>query len=715
MAVENKKKFRYLKWFLTSVILLSIIAIFSGYVLLRYYLDDLPDFQTEVLGSLSATSFIYDRNEQLVTTLHGEENRIPITLDQVPDVMKNAIIAAEDVRFFEHQGLDLRAITRALLTNIQESRYAEGASTITQQLVKNTFLTADKTIKRKVHEAFLAHQLESKLTKEEILELYLNRIYFGHGAYGIQAAAQTFFGKDASQLSLAEAATLAALPRSPSDYSPINRNEPCKDRRNLILGLMHKNGFINEVQWRQSISAPLDAEYHHHQGSYPYPAFVDHVINELTAFHGLTENQIFRGGLKIYTTLDPKIQLSIEGALTDENNYPASKGEQPVQAAMAVIDHNTGEIIGLGGGKSYQGKREFNRATQLRRQPGSTLKPIVVFAPAMEKGYSPEDILLDEPIDIKGYKPENYDKRFRGPVTIREAVINSINIPAVVLLNKIGVDTGITFAKNIGLPLEKEDRYLSMALGGMTKGLAPLHLASAYGALANLGTYNQPHSVNRIIAADGTDLAKKTEPKQVINAMAAYRTTEMLISTVNTGTAFRARLKHPTAGKTGTTELPQEVDFSNLRGNKDAWFVGYTPYLTAAVWMGYDHTDRNHYLNQVYGGSLPAKIFRTVLSQALEDKPIKQFARPANYFPPPSGKFLGNPDSPYAGIYASKPENTVDSLDEEANIYNSDNNFNKQLTQPNTAFIPSPRINLGAPTSEPQSTPSTRDQLPDNN
>ncbi|ABZ84450.1 penicillin-binding protein 1a [Heliomicrobium modesticaldum Ice1] len=612
--------------------------------LIFYYLHDRPELNASTLGSLAATSFIYDREGAVITALHGEQNRIPITLDEIPPTMKKAIVAAEDLRFYDHQGVDFRAIARALVTNFQDGRISQGASTITQQLVKNTFLNTDKTIKRKVQEAFLAFQIESRFSKEQILEMYLNRIYFGNGAYGVQAAAQTYFGKNAAALTLTEAALLASMPRAPSYYSPITNPEAALDRRNTILSIMARNGFASESEVEEAKKAPLPQQLHGLTQNRQFAAFIDHVVSELCTRHGYTEDQVFRGGLKIYTSLHPAVQQRVEAVLNDDSLYPPGPADQPVQAAMVVVDHKNGEILAIGGGRGYDGRRSFNRATQLRRQPGSAIKPIMVFAPAMEKGLIPEDIVYDGPMDFNGYAPTNYDGKFRGAITIREALAYSVNIPAVYLLKTVGTHHGVELSKRVGLPLTENDRYLSLALGGMTQGVAPLHMAGAYSALANGGIYVEPHAVVRVVDASGNE--KVIEPKQerVLSPVAAYRVTDMLITAVQSGTGYRAQMRRPVAGKTGTTELPPLPEFKNVKGNKDAWFVGYTPEVTCAVWMGYDRTDRQHYLKQVYGGSYPAQMFREVLNSSLHDHPVEAFARPEGYQAHRTARYVGPKD-----------------------------------------------------------------------
>ncbi|MCW2278324.1 transglycosylase domain-containing protein [Heliophilum fasciatum] len=638
------------------LITLSMLVI-AGSASVFYLLRDLPKFDATTLGSLAATSQVYDRNGAVVTTLHGHQNRLPIPLEQVPETMKNAILAAEDLRFYDHQGIDVRAIFRALVTNLQDGRYSQGASTITQQLIKNAFLTNEKTLRRKAHEAMLSIRVESMFTKDQILEMYLNRIYFGNGAYGIQAASQLYFGKDAKDLNAAESALLAAIPRRPSYYTPNNNPENARERRNTILSVMAKNNMISEFQYEKAKREPLPEQLHTSAADKTYAAYIDYVIDELVHRHNFPEDQVYQGGLKIYTAMDPLIQQTTEQTLADTNHFPPGPEDQLIQAAVAVVDHRSGEIRGLGGGRSYEGNRSFNRASQLRRQPGSVIKPILVYAPAMEQGFSPDDTITDMPMDYSGYAPVNYDGQFRGPVTLRQAVAYSINLPAVYLYKLIGPANGVKFANSVGLNLNPNEVYLSLALGGLSNGVSPLQMAGAYAAIANRGNYIEPRAVTKVVDAAGKTYSFDSTPQQVLSPAAAYRMTEMLTATVEWGTGSRARLGRPVAGKTGTTELPPVAEFQNVtkKGNKDAWFVGYTPELTCAVWMGYDRTDARHYLNQIYGGSYPAEIFQAILSTALKDAPVQSFDPPENYTSPRPSRFLG------PGSWSPKPKSTPSS------------------------------------------------------
>lgn len=643
MPQQPKKKKRRIRvarliWLVILVILVIALGVTAGFVL--SVARDLPAWNPgDMIGNM--TTFVYDSNNEPVVQLHGVENRIPVELDAVPEHLINAFLATEDRRFFSHHGVDLQAIARAALANFRSGSIEQGGSTITQQLAKNAFIdNPEKTLRRKVQEAILALQLERVYTKEEILGYYLNQIYFGHGAYGVQAAAQTYFGKDVSQLDLAESAMLAGLVKSPGTYSPLKEgNLPqAKARQAQVLDNMVKYGYITpeeaqkakeeELQFRSGEAAAQ---------KYRYPYFIDYVIEEaedLLEANGFNRELLYVGGLKVYTSLDTRIQQKMEQVYSRPENFPPGQKDRPVQSAMVVLDPSSGEIKGLIGGREHEVRRGWNRATRTKRQPGSAIKPLVVYAPAIEAGHSPATVVDDSPVTFPGnppYSPENYDNTYRGLVNYREALRRSINVPAVKVLHDIGVNAGYEFGLSLGLPLVPKDKHLSLALGGITYGVTPLQMAAAYGALANEGVWVQPHAVRRITDHQGRVLVEVTPQRRpVMSPQTAYLVTDMLQTVVKSGTGTQARLgNRPVAGKTGTTQLPNTPEFRGLKGNKDAWFAGYTPELVGVVWMGYDEPiDRQHYLRNVAGGSYPARIWKAVMQEALKDVPFKEFPRP---------------------------------------------------------------------------------------
>jgi len=574
----------------------------------------LADFSgTSVTAAVfDQNSFLFDDNGELICEVYGEVNRIPVPLNKVPVHVQKAFVAIEDERFYSHSGVDLKAILRAIYHYCKSGRFTEGASTITQQVVKLHFLSPEQSLRRKIREAFLALEFERRYGKDEILEFYLNRVYFGEGAYGIQSAAKVYFNKDASDLSLAEGALLAALVQAPSIYDPYINPEGALRRRNIVLEKMVEQNFIPEYRGLDAQRKPVELkgeekpENHH---SY----YIDYIVDEAIALVG--DNKLFKGGLRIYTTLEPEIQRKAEEVFAKSDLFPSDK----VEAALAMVENGTGEIKALVGGRHYGARRGFNRATQMFRQPGSAFKPIAVYAPAFELGYSPDSIILDTPFKAGNYEPRNPGGDYYGPVSIRTALQWSRNVAAVRLLDQIGVDRGYEMANKMGFELVEADRCLPLALGGLTRGVSPLQMAGAYAAFAGRGVFIKPYAIKYIEDSRGQIIYRCPEGIQVMKASTADTMKDVLCTVVNSGTGYRARIRGTeVAGKTGTTELPDTAMFRGLTGNKDAWFVGFTNRYTAAVWVGYDEKDmdRTHYLTS-YGGNHPAEIFRLVMARVM--------------------------------------------------------------------------------------------------
>lgn len=571
------------------------------------------------VASLDQTSFIYSDNGTLIKELHGEVNRIPVSIDEVPRHVQHAFVAIEDERFYRHHGIDLKAIVRALYSYIKEGRITEGASTITQQTMKMYFLTPEQTLVRKIKEAILALEFERRYSKDEVLELYLNRAYFGEGAYGLQTAARVYFSKDVSQLTVSEGALLAALIQAPSSYDPYINPDFSTQRRNIVIKKMAMQGYINDAQAEEALQTPLILNDGRKTGSGD-SFFIDYIIEE--AINAVGEEKVFKGGLKIHSTMEPEIQNKAEKVFQQPYLFPGEK----VEAAVALVENGTGEIKALVGGRKYVARQGFNRATQLARQPGSAFKPIAVYAPAFEAGYHPDSIISDTPFKLASYEPKNSDNSFYGQITIRTAVQWSRNVAAVRLLDQIGIDKGYEMACKLGFNLTEYDRCLPLALGGLTHGVSPLQMAGAYAAFANEGIYIKPYAIKYIEDGEGEIIYRHPEGTAVMKASTANAVKEVLRTAVTSGTGFQAGIRGTeVAGKTGTTELPDTPLFKGINGNKDAWFVGFTPRYTAAVWMGYDEKDmdRNHYLTS-YGGNQPAVIFRAIVAGAmgLSEEPL---------------------------------------------------------------------------------------------
>ncbi len=545
---------------------------------------DLPQIRTLETFKPAAVTRIYSADKELLAELFTQK-RVPVALDMIPDYLKQAVIATEDRQFYEHAGVDIRGILRALIKDIRAGEFVEGASTITQQLAKTLFLTPRKSIMRKLKEAFLAFQIERRYTKDEILELYLNQVYFGSGAYGVQAAAQTFFGKSGSELTLAECALIAGMPKSPSRYSPLVDKSLALKRRAVVLRQMARNGTITREQLIAAESSPLNLA----KGrdiSIKAPYFVAYVRNFLEKEFGGA--RLYRTGLTVYTTLNYKMQQAAEKAVAkglEQLSGRMQKHGLPVvespQAALVSLDARQGAILAMVGGVDFQ-ESSFNRATMARRQPGSAFKPLV-YGCAMENGFAQNHVIWDAPVVFKGAKddldwtPENFSGKFKGEMTLREALSVSQNIPAVKLLNKIGPSTAVQWAYRMGIesPLEPS---LSLVLG--TSEVTLLELTAAYAVFPNGGVGTRPFAILEVMDREERSIWRaRPQMHTVVSPETAAIMTDMLQAVVQAGTGKAARrIGRPVAGKTGTTD-----------SYKDALFVGFSPTIVVGVWVGLDH------------------------------------------------------------------------------------------------------------------------------
>ncbi|WP_409274204.1 transglycosylase domain-containing protein [Neobacillus sp. SCS-31] len=601
------------KWHMNQIIVLSFLTIVLG--LLGSFLFFSKDADISGLkNELDQATVIYDVHEKVASKVTANKSE-GIPIKEVPEHMKNAVIAIEDHRFYKHNGVDLIGITRAFFKNLMAGSVVEGGSTITQQLTKNAILDSEKTYSRKLKEAFLAREIENEYSKDEILQMYLNTIYFGDGAWGINRAAKKYFGKEAKDLTLGESAMLAGLIKAPSALNPYKHLEKAIDRRNVVLGMMAKHGYITNEEADKAKQEKVtleDKSVDPFNGKYPY--YVDAVFEEAINKYGFTQDELLTGGYKIYTEMDPKIQSGVEKTYQDDSLFPGGK-EQLVQSGAVLVDAKTGGIRALVGGRGKHVFRGYNRATQLKRQPGSAIKPIVPYTPALEEGWKITDLVKDEKMKFGDYEPNNYNGRFDGEIPMYEAVKDSKNVPTVWLLNEIGIEKGLETVKKFGLPLEKEDRNLAIALGGLHTGVSPKNMAEAFSVFANRGEKAEAHTILKIVDATGKVVAERKEKKtKVTTPKVADQINTMLLGVVDRGTGKAARIEgREIAGKTGSTQ----VDIPGIDGVKDQWFVGYTPDLVGAVWVGYDKTDKDHYLTTTSSEGA-AVIFRKFMSIALE-------------------------------------------------------------------------------------------------
>ena len=568
------------------------------------------------------STVIYDPDGDVISKVSNSKIE-GVSIDQIPDTLLDAVIAVEDQRFYNHHGLNYLRMGRALVGNAVKGKIVSGGSTITQQLAKNVFLTQDRTFSRKFKELILAKKIERTYSKEEILEDYLNYIYFGDGAWGVQRAAQTYFGKDVSELTLSESATIAGLIKAPSHLSPKKNMEKSVERRNLVLSLMLREQYISQKDYDEAVGQDLklaDSTVPHDKVNYPY--YIDRVVDEAMTTYKLTKDEVLSGGLHITTAINPVVQDALEDVYADDANFPEGPPDQLLQSASVFVDPKTGGILALVGGRGAYTQGRFNNATDLLRQPGSALKPLAVYTPALENGYHMSDLLKDEPIDMDGYAPTNIDQQYRGEVTLYEALAYSYNIPPVWLLDQIGIQDGVDAVERFGISLAKNDRALGLALGGLEKGTSPLRMAQAFSAFANDGVMEEAHAITEIKDAEGNVAGKwQGESVQVTDAEVAEQMTYMLKGAVEEGTGKKAQISGmDVAGKTGTTQLPLE----GVTGSKDHWFVGYTPDIAGAVWLGYDHTDADHYLTSTSSATAPP-IFAQVVSQSASELSTKEF------------------------------------------------------------------------------------------
>lgn len=570
---------------------------------------------------------LYDENDELITEL-TVERRVFVPLAQIPKHLQQAIIAVEDARFYSHFGVDPLAIARAIYQNFRHGRIVEGGSTITQQLAKVLFLTPDKSLERKLKEAFLAFELERQYSKDKLLELYLNQIYFGHGSFGVEAAARTYFGKSVKELALSEAALLAVLPRAPASYSPFEHPTLARRRRAHVLNRMVDAGFIRQAEASRANGAELGLippERRRTTGQY----FVEYIQQLLEEKYGV--DMVFKGGLQVYTTLNSSIQLLAERSLreglealeTRTGAAPPQGGRRKAardrpEGAVLTIEPQTGYIKAMVGGYDFS-RSEFNRAVHAKRQPGSAFKPFVYIA-ALESGLSPATMIEDAPVmypsgrNDQPWKPDNYDRKFRGLTTLQQGVEESINVVTVKLQERIGIKGTVEVARRLGIqsPLTSD---LTIALG--SSDLSLLELTSAYGALANQGVWMAPSAIRYVTDAEGKLLEENIPAgRDALTPELAYVITHMLRGVVERGTGIGAKvLGRPIAAKTGTTN-----DFSN------AWFIGYTPKLVTGVWVGYD---RPKSLGKDETGSRAATpIWVSYMGKLLAKSPPEDFPVP---------------------------------------------------------------------------------------
>lgn len=609
-------RFRGLKILLLAVTAAAVLFLLCGAVK-TLGMDRWVDFDVYRITGCDRTSIIYDGQSDVVTRLHGVQDRTWVSISELQPSTVYAFISAEDARFFEHEGVDVIRIAGAIVADIKAGSYVQGASTISQQLIKLSHLTSEKTISRKAEEAALAYEMERQYSKEDILEMYLNYVYFGGGYYGIEAAAEGYFGVHASDLTLDQSAMLAGILKSPSGYAPHINYAASINRRNNILRLMRDYGYITDDEKKQA-SAGRPTILHDKREEYS-GYYTDAVTKSAAALMGITVDELIRGGYSIYSAMDSDIQHYCEEMFKNGELFPAEDSE----AAIVVLEPSTGMVVAMVGGRSYTGGISFNRATDIRRQPGSVIKPVIAYAPAFEYlNYTAADMILDEETTFADYTPSNYGNKYYGWVTVREAVTKSLNVPAVKTLSAVGVYRAKDFAKRCGIEFDDTDDSLALALGGFTYGVSPLQIAGAYSCFASGGIYNTPTLIKKITDRNGLTVYEyRQDSRRVMSEANAYILTSMLKSVVTEGTGHRLNtLDIPIAGKTGTVGL--------ANGNRDAWMAGYTPEYTAVVWQGYDSDRLGLLPSSATGGTYPALMLYELFNHIYPDGRSGDFERP---------------------------------------------------------------------------------------
>lgn len=609
-------RFRGLKILLLAVTAAAVLFLLCGAVK-TLGMDRWVDFDVYRITGCDRTSIIYDGQSDVVTRLHGVQDRTWVSISELQPSTVYAFISAEDARFFEHEGVDVIRIAGAIVADIKAGSYVQGASTISQQLIKLSHLTSEKTISRKAEEAALAYEMERQYSKEDILEMYLNYVYFGGGYYGIEAAAEGYFGVHASDLTLDQSAMLAGILKSPSGYAPHINYAASINRRNNILRLMRDYGYITDDEKKQA-SARRPTILHDKNEEYS-GYYTDAVTKSAAALMGITVDELIRGGYSIYSAMDSDIQHYCEEMFKNGELFPAEDSE----AAIVVLEPSTGMVVAMVGGRSYTGGISFNRATDIRRQPGFVIKPVIAYAPAFEYlNYTAADMILDEETTFADYTPSNYGNKYYGWVTVREAVTKSLNVPAVKTLSAVGVYRAKDFAKRCGIEFDDKDDSLALALGGFTYGVSPLQIAGAYSCFASGGIYNTPTLIKKITDRNGLTVYEyRQDSRRVMSEANAYILTSMLKSVVTEGTGHRLNtLDIPIAGKTGTVGL--------ANGNRDAWMAGYTPEYTAVVWQGYDSDRLGLLPSSATGGTYPALMLYELFNHIYPDGRSGDFEKP---------------------------------------------------------------------------------------
>jgi len=605
---------------LLTITMLGSSVVAGGLVGLAVSFRNLPDVRVLRNYTPSETSYVYDVKGTLLDSVHDEANREVVDFNQINPHLKRAVLAIEDSYFYSHSGINPAGIGRAALANLGAGATVQGGSTITMQLVKNLFLTPERTISRKLVEVVLAMRIEQIFEKNEIFELYLNQVYWGHNTYGVQTAAQSYFNKAAEDLTLGEAAMMAGLIQAPESFSPFLDYEEAKLRQAIVLRRMRDLKWITPEEQENAKAQPIRLGEITSFRSSQAPYVTESVMQELTEQFG--EEAMAKGGMRIQTTIDLNMQKIAEDTVTNSYYSSFGSGAYADQIALVAIDPRTHFVKALVGGVDHESS-QFNRAVQSRRQPGSAFKPFVYYAAFASGKYTPNSIINDAAVTYPDgdnyYSPRNYDGSFAGSIPLRKALETSRNVPAVKLGQAVGINRIVEIARTLGIK-SPMDPVISLPLGAVD--LTPLELAGAYATFANYGWHSAPTLIMQVTDSSGNILLDNTpKPQLVLDPWASAALTDVLQGVISQGTATNAQIGRPAAGKTGTTD-----------SQRDVWFVGYVPQLATAVWVGND--DYRPLGSGATGGGYAAPVWRDFMIQALRDEPVENFRSPSEFIRP---------------------------------------------------------------------------------
>lgn len=622
---EKCHRYQVIRWFI--VVCLSIFLATSIYLIYVAKTANVKGLE----NALERPTTIYDKDGDRAGYLYSQKGTW-VSLDKISPNVADAVLSTEDRNFYHEYGFSIKGMVRALLLNLKNrimgsSDIAGGGSTLTQQLVKNAFLSQEQTISRKAKEIFIAMQVENTYSKKQILAMYLNNAYFGNGVWGIEDASEKYFGVHASQLTVPQAATITGMLKNPNGYNPKDHPAESRQRRNVVLTLMKDNGKLTQEQMKSYQDSPMiTSDNYQYDSGYRYPYFFDAVIDEAIKKYGLSEEDIMNRGYKIYTTLDQNYQSTMQTDFADSSLFPydADDGTR-AQGASIAIDPKTGGVTALVGGRNDSHVfRGYNRATQLVRSPGSTIKPLAVYAPALQHGYHYDSMVEDkhQAYGSNKYSPKNATGTYQGKIMLYQALAESKNTTAVWLLNKIGVSEGYRSAEKFGLKLSDSDKNLSLALGGLEKGVSPMTMASAYSAFANEGVKYDAHFIRRIVDASGKTIVDEedADSTRVVSEKVANEMTSMMIDVYKNGTGVSAKpYGYTIAGKTGST---QGNGVDPTAADTDRWYIGYTPDVVLATWVGFD-SNKNSIENAGTRGG--AALFKSEMEGILPKTKQSQF------------------------------------------------------------------------------------------